>query len=348
MTATATLTVDATNPSRVDWGDGNTEKVAAGTSTLTHTYPGEGTWRVTVQDLTTFALVSQLLECASSCECPPVPAHVDNFTTPGEYTWTKPDGVRLVDIIIASGGGGGGSGRRGAAGTLRGGGGGGNGGGYVTARVAGADLPDTAPVVVGAGGLGGAAVTVDDTNGNAGGLGVPSIFAGVYRAWSANQGMGGSASAGGTSGSPNGQINAGGAGGNGTGFMADLGGFAVVTSSPGGGGGGGLSVADFAQMGGAAQGSLSLVTGGITGGGSGGVTGASPSDPVQILPSWGYPFPVGASGAGGGAGSAGPGGNGANGLRGGGGGGGGASVNGYPSGAGGNGGDGFVQIISYF
>ena len=85
-----------------------------------------------------------------------------------------PEGAVSLRIRALGGGGGGGSGRRGAAGSVRCGGGGGAGAGACEITVPTFGLPPTLYVTCGAGGTGGAAVTADDTNGNAGGVGVSS------------------------------------------------------------------------------------------------------------------------------------------------------------------------------
>jgi hypothetical protein len=101
---------------------------------------------------------------------------VQVFTTLGLSTWTKPSGVKSVEVILIGGGGGGGAGRRGAAGTIRFGGCGGGAGGltinnYPDPSLLGA----TEGVYVGAGGAGGT-VSSDSTNGGNGGNSSDSYF----------------------------------------------------------------------------------------------------------------------------------------------------------------------------
>lgn len=101
---------------------------------------------------------------------------VQVFTTLGLSTWTKPSGVKSVEVILIGGGGGGGAGRRGAAGTIRFGGCGGGAGGltinnYPDPSLLGA----TEGVYVGAGGAGGT-VSSDNTDGGNGGNSSDSYF----------------------------------------------------------------------------------------------------------------------------------------------------------------------------
>lgn len=95
MSATATLSLTAPNPVRVNWGDGTIEPHAAGAATLTHTYPGQGFWRVTVQDSVTWALTSQLLECLAG-PGPVTGAVAGPPLVAG--TWTPPGSIPPYDI----------------------------------------------------------------------------------------------------------------------------------------------------------------------------------------------------------------------------------------------------------
>jgi hypothetical protein len=99
------------------------------------------------------------------------------FTVSG--TWTKPANAVLVYLWMAGGGPGGGSGRVGAAGTDRGGGGGGSGAAGIFLIANASRFADSEAVVIGAAGLGGAAVTTPDTNGNPGTNGGTTTFAGI-------------------------------------------------------------------------------------------------------------------------------------------------------------------------
>jgi alpha-tubulin suppressor-like RCC1 family protein len=103
---------------------------------------------------------------------------VTTYLTPGAYVWTKDASCQQVTAYIWGGGGGGGSGRRGAVGEASGG----AGGGVQPAckyTVPAVFLGANENVVVGAGGLGGAAQTVDDTDGNPGLPGDPSSFGNI-------------------------------------------------------------------------------------------------------------------------------------------------------------------------
>lgn len=92
------------------------------------------------------------------------------FDTAGAGTWEKPNFGSTVEIWICGGGKGGGSGRKGAAGSIRAGGNNGTPATSVRIRtpISMADLPSQISFLIGAGGAGGAPVTANDTNGNAG------------------------------------------------------------------------------------------------------------------------------------------------------------------------------------
>lgn len=256
----------------------------------------------------------------------------------------------IVDIMIAPGTGGG-SGRRGATSTVRCGGGGGSSGGfqrgfYVPASLFGANWG----LVIPAAGVGGAAVTVDSTNGNnggtAGGTGANTIFqtaGGVLCLTnSGDSGKGGTATNG-----LAGSFGGGGETANGiAGSAADPTGLAGVTAGPqfgspcaaGGASGGGITAANVA---GAGAGGASNNNFSSTGIGTAGVVDSTlPSAGVAVA---GIPGNGAGSGAASitttaqsGANAAGYGVGGA---------GGGASLNGHNSGAGGAGGPGFCRLI---
>lgn len=284
-----------------------------------------------------------------------------SWNTPGGATVTVYAGVTSVSgvsvpagalgcyITMIGPGGPGGSGRRGATSTLRYGGGGGGGAGYIPALwIPVAALGATYAVTIPAVAAGGAAITVDSTNGNNGTAAANATFvSGSYSLTveSGNFGGGGTATASvagagivaGSSGhtyvaSVAGTSGAGTANAVAASFNDGLG-----VGCAGGGGGGGLTSAN--NPGTAAAGSNSIVHG-LTGGAGGVVAGASPGTGGTALGG------VTGPGAGGGAASvAGAAQAGANATHyGAGGGGGGASVNGQTSGAGGNGGPGYVSI----
>ncbi len=272
---------------------------------------------------------------------------IDKFTASG--TWTKPAGTKRVRFGLIAGGSGGASGALRAAGVASTGGGGGSGGGLVEMEVDASSLGSTETVTVGAPGVGGAAVTVADANGNPGTLGGASGF-GNYR--SRGPGV---APLGGTAATVAGGISFGAyafpshpdsAGGSGQAGVAGNGSAGYGRSASAGGGGGGVNAANV-FAGGGSGGAASLVnvtsTGnaaGATAEGGGGTVGSITTQYATIL--------TGSGGGGGGSGgntvNGGPGGNGA--LPGGGGGGGGGSRNGLSSGKGGDGGRGEVWVIS--
>jgi hypothetical protein len=94
--------------------------------------------------------------------------NVQTFITPGG-TWTKPLGAKTVDIYLFPTGGPGGSGRKSDPGTgASGGASGGTGTPKILLDVSADNLGATEPVIVGIAGVGGAAVTIAQTNGNPG------------------------------------------------------------------------------------------------------------------------------------------------------------------------------------
>jgi hypothetical protein len=270
----------------------------------------------------------------------------------GNVNWIKPANAKAVMVILFGSGGGGASGRRVAAGSACGGGGGGAGAPINTVWFDANDLNATERVTVPLGGAGGAAVTTDSTNGNAGGFGNYTTFGGTNvqncrcSSVGANNGQPGTTT-GGAGGYSYANVNGGFAfGAGGAGGLTAPG----VAPNPalwgtGGGGGGGIS-GGVATNG--SDGNISQMAGtesGVNWGRAGVVDGILPTAGVA-------PTTKGVCGAsaGGGAASitqAAQAGADAIGI-GAGGGGGGASVNGFNSGAGGRGGPGAVLVVTYF
>lgn len=295
----------------------------------------------------------QMLSTGTANSTTPAPGasvDVQRFTTPGAATWTKPAGAKMCSVLVVNGGTGGGSGRRGAPGTIRVGGGGGSTGGISRQDIPADALPATVNLTVGYGSPGGAAVTTDNTDGNAAGSANPCVSNfGTYVKTGTGQSVpsnqGGATGAGGLA-ATSGSAMASGLSGAAASTAGSVGGTAssTVQGGPGAGGaGGGIIAANVANNGGAGsniQITLSYVQ-------SGGVVDSTP-------PPAGYSQPVGSGlpghGGGGGAASvtqaAQAGANG--GLYGGAGGGGGASTNGFNSGKGGDGAPGIIIVTTYF
>ena len=287
-------------------------------------------------------------------------------------TWTKDADAKWITVYIWGAGHGGGSGRRGAAGTGRSGGGGAAGGGGLCYSGPAAFFNATEIVTIGAGGTGGAAVAVDDTNGNPGTNGgdtsIGFILAGrsnsdgfgsggtstdgpignSTRYWN-NDSVTSTSSTGATAGNDDPPAN-------GSGMPGSL---STITAAMymvprGGGGGGGINAGNTSSNGGNGAlynyASSSTAVSSLLAGGSGGVAGGAAAGnglDASTLTAGGIACggTGGGGGAGGGAGAGGTGGNG--GLPGGGGGGGGGSLNGQLSGAGGNGGRGEIWVIEF-
>lgn len=259
------------------------------------------------------------------------------LTATGTYTPTP--GMKYARVQVVAPGAGGGSGRRGAAGSARSGGQGGAAGGYSEAWFSAAQIGASQPVTIGPPGTGGAAVTVDNTNGNPGTGGGNCSFGTLLMATGGPAGTAAAAVA----------LTAGAIGGRGTfegqracqtSINSGLSGPpAIMGNGPGAGGsGGGISIADQAFSG-APGGRANAYTTSTLGFGGGAAAGANGTS-IGII----------GEGAGGGAasttGAAAPGGVGGN--YGAGGGGGGASANGFNSGAGGAGAPGAVIVEEFF
>lgn len=266
--------------------------------------------------------------------------NIQQFTTPGAFTWNKPVGnYTKVKVRCVGGGGGGSAGRRGF--TASGGGGGGS-GGYSSVTIPYTSAAISYSGTIGTGGTGSPAVTTNNTNGGPGGAGTATIITSLIRA-----------GGGGGAGAANTVTSAGGTAG--TGLFFGVNGATGSNSSPG------ITptISSFSPGGGASGGSAGAAggTGGSIGaftalGGTAGIGGAGVGIPGTSGGN-GNNTPNTNSGTGGGGGgggfssfggsAAGSGGNG--GYPGGGGGGGGASINGNDSGAGGNGANGFVEFV---
>jgi hypothetical protein len=278
---------------------------------------------------------------------------VEQFTTSG--TWTKPAFAKKVSVLLVGGGCGGGSGRRGVTTSARAGGSGGQSHGMHTMIFDAAQLGSTVSYTIGAGGAGGASVTVDSTNGNAGAAGGATLFGNYVRFGLATSGGGGGSTSNGSS-----TFSSGVSGplfayfGFGGGSRGETGTTPTPTSPStnnwqitGGCGGAGQAANVTTTVAGGAGGSTdgSFFYQSSTAGGAGGTDGGNGSNGNTFTYS-----PIGITlGTGGGSGSYKTGqatGNGGNGVYGAGGGGGAASDNGFASGAGGNGGNGFIVIIT--
>jgi hypothetical protein len=262
------------------------------------------------------------------------------FTVTG--TCIKPPWAVAAQVTLINGGTGGGSGRRGAAGSVRCGGGGGASGVVNTAIIPASIIGASTTVTVGIGGLGGAAITADNTDGNPGiNTGASSSFGSLLIGMNSTGGGGGTATAGAAGAGGTGTSNGNNGAAASTTGLVGVGGSFSGTAGGSGGSGGGLTTGNAESAGGAGgqngrQGqTVTAGSAGSAGGGTGGNGGSVVAN-----------NPYGGSGGGGGgssaAGAGGAGGNG--GSYGAGGGGGGASVNGQASGKGGDGGPGLVIV----
>lgn len=282
---------------------------------------------------------------------------ITKFTSSG--TWTKNANAVWVHFYVWAGGSGGGSGRRGAASTGRSGGGGGAACYCVFSREA-SIFASSETITIGAGGTGGAAQTVNDTDGNDGNLGGQSSVGTliVMVGGASTVGEGGATSSGGRGNSRFGQFNgitdttASGVGGNGGSGNGSAGGVVIVNAAAsGGGGGGGISAANSSGSGGAGGNQVESDTTSIilSGGSSGAANGGAGGNGNAPAGTEGYILGgTGGGGGGGGNPAGGAGGaGGTGGAPGGGGGGGGASLNGSNSGAGGDGARGEIWIIEF-
>jgi hypothetical protein len=284
---------------------------------------------------------------------------VNTYSTPGTYSYTVPAGAKYVTVWLWASGGGGASGARRATTSARGGGSGGAGGAFCKMDLIASSITSPVTIVVPAGGNGGAAVTVNDTNGNAGNPGGHAQFGNLI-AHLGSGGTGGSTTGGSAAGQRSSlygfatvagvNSGAGGAAGAGGSSGTITPGAHFIPSS-GGGGAGQLANNTTSALGGngASKGAAgaNIVSGWnvvISSGLGGSNPGTAPTNGNN-----GTTTLFGGGGGGGGgyttaiAGQAGANGN----FPGGGGGGGSASDNGFNSGAGGRGGNGLVIVVAW-
>lgn len=269
----------------------------------------------------------------------------------GTGSFYRLPGIRMYDVHVGAPGGPGGSGRRGAAGSVRSGGAGGGSGGYSFTTVTQSDMPPSLSYSVGVPGAGGTAITVDNTNGNAGSASSKSWIGFsatdcLAAATAGSPGAGGTAvaAAGGAAG--RGQVpGAAGASSSATGLAGTNGTAAAMSAS--GPSGGGLTAANATSAGGTGAVPLTTIgrTAPIAGAAGGLVLAGTGGNPLGFTQS-----PAGGWSPGGGGSST------ANAASNGGalpgflagGAGGGASTNGFASGAGSPGGPGFLIVIAYY
>lgn len=244
---------------------------------------------------------------------------IDMFLASG--TWTKRAGVKSIRVTaIGPGGGGQGGFARAAPSTFITGCGGGSGGGFAAATIQAANLPATAPVVVGLGGLGGAGQTeiypttspltpIDAANGSG-----PSSFNGTWVVGNSGLGSAGTASVNGGTGtvaapSPTSVVTeTGGTGGsplNAASNDTQRNGGSTTLGAGGGGAGGGCTAVPTANAG--------VVPGLVQNGGAspsaiGGVGGAGAGNQSGTTNATGTPGTAGANGTNSGGGGGGGGG----------------------------------------
>ncbi len=261
-----------------------------------------------------------------------VGADVQDFSTAGTATWTKPAGASLVIVVAVGGGGGGGSGRKGAESSARFGGCGGYGASMIRGVFPASSVTDSVTVTVGAGSAGAAAQTTNSTDGNSAAQGGSSSFGAYLVAQGGAGGLNGTATARTASTPQASQAMVGLGGMNGVGGLTiDVAG-AILGQNGfcGGGGGGGWRSAANAWA--VIVGLAGSGVGANAPGAGNGTAGANGTGPLG-----------GSGGFGGVNGTAG----GAGGYPGGGGGGGSAGINSSTNGtAGGAGGKGFVRVIT--
>jgi hypothetical protein len=261
------------------------------------------------------------------------------YTSSGTYT--KPVGLKYIDVLAIPGGNGGGSGSVSVTGTQNSGGAGGAGAGYMTyTRIMADKIGATETITVGLGGAGGAAKTVAG-NGNLGSVGGTTSFGALVVATNpSGAGSAGSTSASATAGVASTSANKIGGTSGGAGNMAAAGGNGnaqaalITTGATGGGGGGGITTANVVANGGNG-GNFGMGTTLL--GGLGSTASNGNNSPIGEVGSGGggSPSSLGTSLAGGNGGLFGGGGGGSGGAR-------------VASGKGGDGGPGVLVIVEYF
>ena len=274
--------------------------------------------------------------------------NVQVFSTPGTFSWTKPDGAKQVVVELVSGGNGGGAGGKAASGTAVYGGTGAGGGGYSKTNISASDLEATCSVVVGAAGsgsiFGGAVAGVGGASSFANTSTPTQFLARAASGATTGQNGGTTAPSTGSGGAPN--SNAGGSSSISGNAVAGSG---AANAPTGGGGGGGISAVPLAYNGGSGATNAITNLGSSGGNASASANGASATSSVARTAA---SLVLNGSGGGGGGASTfatGSGGNGANGSGyGSGGGGGGATIGSGNGGNGGNGAPGIVVVTTYF
>ena len=292
-------------------------------------------------------------------------ATLRQYTSSG--TWTKPTGLKFIEIICIGGGGGGATGGRQAAGVASRGGGGAAGGGYTYRILLDADLSSTEAYTIGAGGAGAPSnTTTNNAAGTAGSIGGVTTFGtgpkaqanGGYEGFPTNASLtqkSGSSFSDFSAWCPAGRSSS---STGGSGNSQDVQSSASTTWNQilGAPSAGGVTVGGTANAGGFGcryLGRTGAVTTSAAAGGTVGNNGANGFDNAytrmwtQTMVNAGATMCVGTSGGSGGGGLTGGGAGGNGGLYGGAGAGGGATRNGFATGKGGNGGNGLIIIVEH-